>query len=55
MHDEVKAINGDGGVIVLDKTGNYTMSFNSEGIIVAQLVMMENPLSQFTKSNLNSH
>ncbi|HEK0786105.1 TPA: isoaspartyl peptidase/L-asparaginase family protein [Proteus mirabilis] len=30
--DEVKAINGSGGVIVLDKTGNYTMSFNSEGM-----------------------
>ncbi|WYX00937.1 isoaspartyl peptidase/L-asparaginase [Proteus vulgaris] len=30
--DEVKAINGSGGVIVLDKSGNYTMSFNSEGM-----------------------
>ena len=30
--DEVKAIDGSGGVIVLDKTGNYTMSFNSEGM-----------------------
>ena len=30
--DEVKALNGSGGVIVLDKAGNYTMSFNSEGM-----------------------
>lgn len=30
--DEVKAINGSGGVIVLDKSGDYTMSFNSEGM-----------------------
>lgn len=30
--DEVKAIDGSGGVIVLDKIGNYTMSFNSEGM-----------------------
>ncbi len=30
--DEVKNINGSGGVIVLDKNGNYTMSFNTEGM-----------------------
>jgi L-asparaginase / beta-aspartyl-peptidase len=30
--DEVNAIEGSGGVIVLDKSGNYTMSFNTEGM-----------------------
>lgn len=30
--DEVKELNGSGGVIVLDKTGNYAMEFNSEGM-----------------------
>lgn len=30
--DEVKAFDGSGGVIVLDKTGNYAMEFNSEGM-----------------------
>ncbi|HEM7188110.1 TPA: isoaspartyl peptidase/L-asparaginase [Providencia rettgeri] len=30
--DDVKAIGGSGGVIVLDKSGNYAMEFNSEGM-----------------------
>lgn len=30
--DEVKELNGSGGVIVLDKSGNYAMEFNSEGM-----------------------
>ncbi len=30
--DDVKSIDGSGGVIVLDKQGNYTMEFNSAGM-----------------------
>lgn len=30
--DEVKAMDGSGGVIVLDKNGNYAMEFNSKGM-----------------------
>lgn len=30
--NDVKAIDGEGGVIVLDKKGNYTTRFNSEGM-----------------------
>ncbi|CAN5461026.1 isoaspartyl peptidase/L-asparaginase [soil metagenome] len=30
--DEVAKLGGDGGLIALDKTGNYTMSFNTEGM-----------------------
>ena len=30
--DEVAKMGGDGGLIALDRNGNYTMSFNTEGM-----------------------
>ncbi len=35
--NKVKALGGDGGVIVLDKYGNMGVSFNSEGMYRAYI------------------
>lgn len=32
IHQKVPALGGDGGLIALDKDGNFTMSFNTEGM-----------------------
>ncbi|RYY88384.1 MAG: beta-aspartyl-peptidase, partial [Chitinophagaceae bacterium] len=32
IHKKVPALGGDGGLIALDKDGNFTMSFNTEGM-----------------------
>lgn len=32
IHDKLQSQGGDGGLIALDKNGNYTMTFNTEGM-----------------------
>ena len=36
IHDSLKKIGGDGGLIAIDKSGNISMPFNTEGMYRAQ-------------------
>ena len=44
IHDRIKKIGGDGGLIAIDKKGNIEMPFNTEGMYRASWSKNENPL-----------
>jgi beta-aspartyl-peptidase (threonine type) len=37
IHEELAALNGEGGVIAIDGTGEIAMEFNSEGMFRASM------------------
>ena len=37
VHTKLKAINGEGGIIAIDKNNNISMTFNSEGMYRASV------------------
>ena len=44
IHDRIKKIGGDGGLIAIDNKGNIEMPFNTEGMYRASWSKNENPL-----------